>query len=153
MPLLYGLSEALALLREEGFDNAIARHARFAAGTRAAAKAWGLELLCADPRWNSNSLTVIKAPQGLDTTRLVQTAFAKYNLSIGLGLSAVAGKVFRIGHLGDLNEVSLLGALAGTEMALRDCGYTSFTPGAGVGAALAHFQKTSAIIPTRAITA
>jgi alanine-glyoxylate transaminase/serine-glyoxylate transaminase/serine-pyruvate transaminase len=151
VPLLYGLREALAMLREEGFDNAVARHARFAAGTRAAVKAWGLELLCADPRWNSNSLTVIKAPPGMDTTRLVRTAFAKYNLSIGLGLSSVAGKVFRIGHLGDLNEVSLLGALAGTEMALRDCGYTSFTPGAGVGAALAYFQKTSAIIPTREI--
>ena len=151
VPLLYGISEALTMLREEGFDNAIARHARFAAGTRAAVAAWGLQLLCADPRWNSNSLTVIKAPPGMDTTRLVRTAFAKYNLSIGLGLSAVAGKVFRIGHLGDLNEVSLLGALAGTEMALRDCGYTAFTPGAGVGAALQYFQQTSAIIPTREI--
>jgi alanine-glyoxylate transaminase/serine-glyoxylate transaminase/serine-pyruvate transaminase len=151
VPLLYGLREALTMLREEGMDNAVARHARFAAGTRAAVKAWGLELLCADPRWNSNSLTVIKAPPGMDTTRLVRTAFAKYNLSIGLGLSSVAGKVFRIGHLGDLNEVSLLGALAGTEMALRDCGYTGFAPGAGVGAALEYFQKTSAIIPTREI--
>jgi len=151
IPLLYGLQEALTMLREEGLDNALARHARFAAGTRAAADAWGLKLLCSDPRWYSNSLTVIQAPPGVDTTLLVRTAYAKYNLSIGLGLSEVAGKVFRIGHLGDLNEVSLLGCLAGVEMALRDCGYTAFTPGAGVGAALAHFQRTSAVIPSRSI--
>ena len=82
--------------------------------------------------------------------RLVRTAFAKYNLSIGLGLSEVAGKVFRIGHIGDLNEVSLLGALAGTEMALIDVG-VKITPGAGVGAAVKYFQETSSVIRTRSI--
>lgn len=78
-------------------DNCIARHGRLAEGTRRAVKAWGLELLCSDPRWYSNSLTVIKFPEGKDSGKLVRTAFAKYNLSIGLGLSEVAGKVFRIG--------------------------------------------------------
>lgn len=151
IPLLYGLQEALTMLREEGLDNALARHSRFAAGTRAAVQAWGLELLCADPRWYSSSLTVVKAPPGVDTSAMVRSAYAKYNLSIGMGLSAVAGKVFRIGHLGDLNEVSLLGCLAGVEMTLRDAGYAGFAPGAGVGAALDYFQRTSAIIPSRSL--
>ena len=151
IPLLYGLLEALAMLREEGLDNAIARHARLAAGTRAAVDAWGLKLLCSHPRWHSNSLSVIQGPPGMDTSALVRNAYAKYNLSIGLGLSEVAGKVFRIGHLGDLNEVSLLGCLAGVEMSLRDCGYSSFAPGAGVGAALSYFQKTSTVIPSRSL--
>jgi len=150
IPLLYGLRESLDMLKEEGIDECIARHARFAEGTRRAVKAWGLELLCKDPRWNSNSLTVIKVPAGIDSSLLVRTAYAKYNLSIGLGLSEVQGKVFRIGHIGDLNEVSLLGALAGTEMALIDVG-VKIQAGAGVGAAVKYFQETSKVIKTRAI--
>ena len=150
IPLLYGLREALDMLKEEGIDECLARHARFAEGTRRAVAAWGLELLCKNPRWRSNSLTVIKLPAGIDGTKLVRTAYAKYNLSIGLGLSEVAGKVFRIGHIGDLNEVSLLGAIAGTEMALIDMG-VKITPGAGVGAAITYFQQTSSVIKTREI--
>eukprot|EP00958_Prasinococcus_capsulatus_P027525 scaffold5608_cov386-Prasinococcus_capsulatus_cf.AAC.2 len=94
---------------EEGLDNQLARHARLAEGTRKAVKAWGLELLCKDERWNSNSLTVIKVPDGVDSNIVVNKAYTRYNLSIGIGLSQVNGKVFRIGHLGDMNEVSLLG--------------------------------------------
>lgn len=98
--LLLPRSPAPPVFLLQGIDNCIARHTRLAEGTRRAVKAWGLELLCSDPRWHSNSLTVIKFPQNLpagDSTKLVRTAFAKYNLSIGLGLSEVAGKVFRIG--------------------------------------------------------
>lgn len=151
IPLLYGLREALRALGEEGLDAAIGRHTRFADATRAAVAAWGLQLLCAHPRWSSNSLTVVKAPAGVDTNALVRLAFAKYNLSIGVGLARLSGSVFRIGHIGDMDAVSLLGALAGVEMALRDCGYTGFQPGAGVGAALVHLQKTAQVIPTRSL--
>lgn len=153
IPLLYGLKEALQAMREEGLDTAIGRHARFADATRAAVDAWGLSLLCAHPRWASNSLTVVKAPAGMDTNALVRLAFSKYNLSIGVGLSRLSGQVFRIGHIGDMDAVSLLGALAGVEMCLRDCGYTGFTPGAGVGAALTHLQKSTPLIPTRSLDA
>lgn len=150
IPLLYGLREQLDRLLAEGMDNAIARHTRLATGTRLAVKAWGLELLCQDPRWYSNSLTVIQAPPGMDSTELVQDLYIKYNLSLGLGLSEVQGKVFRIGHLGDMNEVMLLGALAGAEMGLLDLGY-GVVPGSGVGAALEYFQQTSSIIKSREI--
>ncbi len=148
IPLLHGLRAALDLYMEEGIDNTIARHSRFGEGTRKAVEAWGLELLCADPRWNSNSLTVIKVPEGIDSGDIVKTAYCKYNLSIGVGLMEVQGKVFRIGHLGDMNEVSLLGALAGVEMTMIDCGIP-IVPGSGVGAAVKYFQETSSVIPTR----
>lgn len=136
------------MLKEEGLDNAIARHARLAEGARRCVKGWGLDLLCEEERWNSNSLTVVKTPEHVDSTHLVRTAFAKYNLTIGLGLSEVAGKVFRIGHLGSMNETMLLSALSGTEMALLDCG-VKIEPGRGVGEAVKYFQQTSSVIPTR----
>lgn len=148
IPLLYGLKESLAMLKEEGINNAIARHARFAEGTRRAVQAWGLKLLCKDPRWYSNSLTVIEVPKEVDSGDIVKLAYCKYNLSIGVGLMKVQGKVFRIGHLGDMNEVSLLGAIAGVEMALIDAG-VKITPGSGVGAAVKYFQETSKVIPDR----
>ena len=131
-----------------GIDNVIARHTRFGEGTRKAVEAWGLDLLCADPRWNSNSLTVIKTPPGVDSGNIVKTAYCKYNLSLGVGLMKVQGQVFRIRHLGDMNEVSLLGALAGAEMTMRDVGM-DIAPGSGVGAAVEYFQATSKTIPTR----
>lgn len=149
--LMRGMRVAIDMLMEEGLDNAFARHARLAEGTRRAVRAWehaGLEILCKDPRWYSNSLTVIKAPEGVNTTELVNVAYNRYNLSLGLGLAKVAGKVFRIGHLGDMNEVSMLGAIAGTEMALRDVG-VNLQMGSGVGAAAAYWQETSSIIPSR----
>mmetsp|Transcript_11023 Transcript_11023/g.40394 ORF Transcript_11023/g.40394 Transcript_11023/m.40394 type:complete len:470 (-) Transcript_11023:1089-2498(-) len=148
IPLLYALRETLDIMLEEGLDNQLARHARLAEGTRKAVKAWGLELLCKDERWNSNSLTVIKVPDGVDSNIVVNKAYTRYNLSIGIGLSQVNGKVFRIGHLGDMNEVSLLGALAGVEMALLHAG-VKITPGSGVGAALQYFQETSKVIAGR----
>lgn len=150
IPLMYGLAESLQMLKEEGIDNAIARHSRLAEGTRRAAQAWGLELLCEENRWLSNSLTVLKTPAEVDSTSVVRTAFCKYNLTIGLGLSQVAGKAFRIGHLGNMNETMLLGALSGTEMALLD-NNVDIVPGSGVGAAVKYFQETSSIIPSREI--
>ena len=148
IPLLYGLKESLDLLRAEGFDNVVARHHRLAEGTRMAVAAWGLELLCKEPRWRSDSLTVIEAPAGLDSAKIVQEAYKRYNLSIGVGLSKVAGKVFRIGHLGNCDEVMQASALAGTEMALLSCG-VKIEPGKGVGAALKYWAETSKVIPTR----
>jgi alanine-glyoxylate transaminase/serine-glyoxylate transaminase/serine-pyruvate transaminase len=146
--LLYGLKESVAMLREEGIDNVVARHARLGEGARRAAAAWGLPLLCKDARWNSNSLTVIQTPAGVDSNRIVKNAYAKYNLSIGVGLSQVNGKVFRIGHLGNMDELMLSGALAGVEMCLLDAG-VDVKPGAGVGAAISYWQKTAKVIPTR----
>ncbi|KAK9807206.1 hypothetical protein WJX73_008893 [Symbiochloris irregularis] len=148
IPLLHGLEQSLALLKHEGFENVIARHHRLAEGTRRAAKAWGLELLVKDPRWNSDSLTVIQVPEGIDSGLIVKNAYAKYNLSIGVGLSKVAGKVFRIGHLGNSDEIMIASALAGTEMALNDVG-VKVKFGSGVGAALEYWQSTSKPIKGR----
>jgi alanine-glyoxylate transaminase / serine-glyoxylate transaminase / serine-pyruvate transaminase len=142
LPLLYGLREALTMLREEGIENAWARHHRLGEGTRLAVEAWGLKTLCKNPRWKSDSLTVVETPAGVDSNLVVKNAYAKYNLSLGLGLSEVNGKVFRIGHLGNMDEIMCLSSLAGTEMALIDAGQ-------GVGAAVEYFQKTSKVIKSR----
>jgi len=150
IPLLYGLRESIALMREETIEEVWARHQRMGDATRAAAAAWGLKLLCKDSRWNSNALTVVEGPPGVDTNDIVKTAYCKYNLTIGVGLSEVNGKVFRIGHLGDMNECSMLGAIAGVEMVLKDVGM-DVKFGSGVGAAAAFFQRTSSVIPTREI--
>jgi len=150
IPLLYGLRESLAILKEETIEGVWARHERMARATRAAVDAWGLKLLCKDPRWYSNALTVVEAPEGVCTNDIVKTAYCKYNLTIGVGLSKLNGKVFRIGHLGDLNEVSILGAIAGVEMVLKDNG-VNIVLGSGTGAATKYFQETSGVIPTREI--
>ncbi len=116
--LLYGLREALAMLREEGLQNVFARHARHAEATRRAVRAWGLEVLCADPAEYSNSLTAVLMPQGHDADRLRKTILEAYDMSLGTGLGKLAGKIFRIGHLGDFNDLALAGTLAGVEMGL-----------------------------------
>ena len=148
LPLLHGLRASLRLLRAEGLANVYARHRRLAEGARAAARAWGLPLLCREPRWQSDTLTVIEAPPGVDSQKLVDLAYAKYNLSLGLGLAEVKGKVFRIGHLGNMDELMLAGALSGVEMVLRDLGHP-VTLGSGVGAALEVWQREKELIPTR----
>lgn len=149
IPLLYGMAESLALLKAEGGMAAYAaRHHRLAEGTRKAVEAWGLKLLCKHPRWRSDSLTVIESPAGIDSGKIVAEAYARYNLSIGVGLSKVAGKVFRIGHLGNMDEVMSASALAGTEMALLSAG-AKIKPGSGVGAAIEYWASTSKVIPTR----
>ncbi|MCG8596240.1 MAG: aminotransferase class V-fold PLP-dependent enzyme [Kiloniellales bacterium] len=132
--LLYGLREALAMLEAEGLDRVFARHRRHGEATRAAVRAWGLELLCAEPRAYSDSLTAAMVPDGQDADRLREIALDRFDMSLGTGLGRLAGRVFRIGHLGDFNDLMLAGTLAGVEMALSLSGIP-FRKG-GVQAAL-----------------
>lgn len=142
-PMLLGLREALAMLHEEGLPNVYARHHRLAEGTRRAVAAWGLSPCAKSAKVQSDTVTTIMVPEGADAKKVIQSAYARYNLSLGIGLGPLGGKAFRIGHLGDLNELSLAGALAGAEMALLDAGI-AVTPGSGVGAAAAYWQATTA---------
>ena len=116
--LLYGLAEAIDMLHEEGLDAVFARHDRHAAATRRAVQAWGLEVLCQEPRDFSSSLTAVLLPDGHDADAFRAGVLKKFNMSLGNGLSKLAGKVFRIGHLGDFNDLMLLGTLSGIEMGL-----------------------------------
>lgn len=120
--LLYGLREAIAMLLEEGLANVFARHRRLAAATRAAVTHWGLEVLCQEPKDFSPVLTAVLMPPGHDADQFRKVVLDNYNMSLGSGLSKVAGKVFRIGHLGECNELTLLGALTGVEMGLSVAG-------------------------------
>lgn len=120
--LLYGLVEAVAMLHEEGLENVFARHARHGAATRAAVEAWGLEVLCQVPAHRSPVLTAVMVPEGHSADAFRATTLRNYDMSLGNGLSKVADKVFRIGHLGDFNDLMLCGTLAGVEMGLRDSG-------------------------------
>jgi len=141
-PMLYGLKESIRLLLEEGLENVFARHQRLAEGVRQAVAAWGLKLCATQPKWYSNSVSAIVVPEGINAQDVIATAFNQYNLSLGAGLSEVAGKVFRIGHLGDLNELSLVSAIAGVEMAMLDNG-VKIELGSGVAAAC-DFWRTAA---------
>jgi alanine-glyoxylate transaminase/serine-glyoxylate transaminase/serine-pyruvate transaminase len=114
--LLYGLGEAIGMLLEEGLANVFARHARHGEATRRAVRAWGLEILCANPAEYSNALTAVMMPPGHDEAEFRRIVLERYDLSLGAGLTNLKGKVFRIGHLGDLNDLTLLGTLAGVEM-------------------------------------
>ena len=120
--LLYGLREALLMLREEGLDNVFKRHDRHAEATRAAVRAWGLEIVCEDPREYSSSLTAVFTPEGHDADKLRAVILEHFDMSLGAGLSKFAGKVFRIGHLGSFNDLMLAGTLCGVEMGLRLAG-------------------------------
>ncbi|MEW6690013.1 MAG: aminotransferase class V-fold PLP-dependent enzyme [Pseudomonadota bacterium] len=120
--LLYGLREALEMLEEEGLENVFARHARHAEATRRAVRAWGLEVLAKNPAEYSASLTAVMMPPGHDADRARKIILENFDLSLGTGLSKLAGKVFRIGHLGDFNDLMLLGTLAGCEMGLALAG-------------------------------
>ena len=120
--LLYGLEEALAMLMEEGLPNVFARHARYAAATRAAVQGWGLDILCQDPREYSSILTAVVMPDGHDADALRQVILDRYDMSLGAGLAKLKGRVFRIGHLGWFNDLMLLGTLGGVEMGLFAAG-------------------------------
>lgn len=120
--ILYGLNEAVAMLREEGMDNVFSRHARHGEATRTAVRAWGLEVLCANPEHCSGVLTAVLMPDGHSADRFRSITLQNYDMSLGNGLSKVADRVFRIGHLGDFNDLMLCGTLAGVEMGLRDAG-------------------------------
>ncbi|MBL26416.1 MAG: serine--glyoxylate aminotransferase [Rhodospirillaceae bacterium] len=132
--LLYGLDEALAMLREEGLDNVFARHARLAEATRAAVRAWGLEMQCVDPDGVSNTVTAVRVPEGFDADALRALILDRYDMSLGAGLGKVKGKVFRIGHLGSFNDLMLMGTLCGVEMGLAATGIGTRT--SGVAAAM-----------------
>ena len=118
--LLYGLREALAMLEEEGLEHVFGRHARHAAATRAAVRAWGLEILCQDPRDYSPVLTAVVMPEGHDADHFRQVVLDRYDMSLGTGLAKLKGRVFRIGHLGDFNDLMLMGTLSGVEMGLHE---------------------------------
>jgi alanine-glyoxylate transaminase/serine-glyoxylate transaminase/serine-pyruvate transaminase len=141
LPLLYGLREALDMLFEEGLDNVYARHHRLAEGVRLAVKAWGLELCAKASKWHSDTVSAIMVPAGFNGADVIDVAFRRYDLALGAGLARMAGKLFRIGHLGDLNELMLLGAIGGAEMAMRDVGM-KITPGSGVAAAQEYWRGT-----------
>ena len=116
--LLYGLLEAIDMLEEEGLDEVFARHDRHAEATRAAVQAWGLEVLCADPRHHSSSLTAVMMPEGHSADALRGEILDRFDMSLGAGLSKLADRIFRIGHLGDFNDLMLMGTLSGVEMGL-----------------------------------
>ncbi len=137
--LVYGLEEALDMLMEEGLDNVFARHARHGEATRLAVKAWGLEILCKNPEEYSNSLTAVLVPEGCDADHLRKVILDEYDMSLGMGLNKVKGKVFRIGHLGDFNDLMLAGTLSGVEMGLKKAG-VPYKPG-GIMAALDFLSK------------
>jgi alanine-glyoxylate transaminase/serine-glyoxylate transaminase/serine-pyruvate transaminase len=120
--LLYGLREAVVMLEEEGLDAVFARHDRHAAATRAAVRAWGMEILCADPREYSSALTAVMMPEGHDADEFRETVLAHFDMSLGTGLARLKGKVFRIGHLGHFNDLMLMGTLAGVEMGFVSAG-------------------------------
>jgi len=139
--LLRGLRASIDMLTDEGLSNVVARHHRLANGVRAAIDAWGLRNCAVAPKWHSDTVTAILVPDGHNANDVIQAAYHNYGVSLGGGLGKVAGKVFRIGHLGWLNETMVLQALGGTEMALRDAGI-SFRAGSGVGAAVEYYTDS-----------
>ncbi len=139
--LLRGLRASVDWLLAEGLEQVFQRHHRLAEGVRRGVHAWGLELCAKEPKWHSDTVSAVCLPAGFDSGAFVRHAYANYRLSLGVGLSKVAGKVFRIGHLGDLNELMVLSALGTTELVLRDVG-VPFQSGSGVGAAVDYFHAT-----------
>ena len=137
--LLYGLREAIAMLLEEGLEAVFARHQRLAAATRAAVTHWGLEVLCLEPSEYSPVLTAVLMPPGHDADAFRKVVLENYNMSLGSGLAKLAGKVFRIGHLGECNELTLIGALSGVEMGLEAAGVPHRA--GGVAAAMAFLEE------------
>jgi alanine-glyoxylate transaminase/serine-glyoxylate transaminase/serine-pyruvate transaminase len=139
--LLYGLREALEMLREEGFQNVFARHQRHGEATRRAVRAWGLEILCLDPREYSGSVTAVLVPAGYSADELRKAILEQFNMPLGAGLGKLQGKVFRIGHLGDFNDLMLAGTLSGVEMGLEVAGVPHSK--GGVAAALSHLTEAA----------
>jgi alanine-glyoxylate transaminase/serine-glyoxylate transaminase/serine-pyruvate transaminase len=137
--LLYGLKEAIVMLNEEGLENVFARHQRLAEACRAAVRGWGLEILCADPKVYSPILTGVMMPAGHDADNFRKVALEHFNISYGAGLGKLAGKAFRIGHLGDCNELTLMAALCATEMTLQLAGVPH--KAGGVAAAMESFTQ------------
>jgi len=141
--LLFGLRESIRMLEEEGLDSVFARHDRFGEATRRAVRTWGLEVLCEDPREYSSVLTAVLMPEGKGADALRKVILEHFNMSLGNGLGKVADKVFRIGHLGDLNYLSLIGTLAGVEMGL-ELGNIKHEKG-GVAEAMEYLKQTAVV--------
>lgn len=139
--LLRGLRAAVDMLLEEGLENVFSRHNRLASGVRAAVEAWGLRICAQGPEWYSDTVTTVFVPEGFDANDVIKTAYFRYDLSLGTGLNKLNGKAFRIGHLGWLNEIMVMQALCGVELAMRDVG-VPFEPGAGAGAAVRYLSDT-----------
>ena len=137
--LLYALSEACDMLLGEGLDAVFARHQRWASGVRAAVNAWGLQIQCADPAVYSPVLTGVMTPEGIDADAVRKVIYERFDCSLGTGLGKVKGKMFRIGHLGDCNDLTLMAALAGCEMGLKLSGVK--LAGSGVQAAMDYFSS------------
>lgn len=146
--LLYGLDVAVDMLMEEGLDNVFARHERLAEATRRAVNAWGLEVLCANPADYSPAVTAVLMPEGHNADQFRKIVLERFDMSLGTGLGKVAGKVFRIGHLGDTNELTIMGALAGVEMSLALAGVPHAR--GGVDAAMAYLTDASVKASARA---
>jgi alanine-glyoxylate transaminase/serine-glyoxylate transaminase/serine-pyruvate transaminase len=139
LPMLHGLRCSLDLLFDEGLPQVFERHHRLAEGVRRGVNAWGLSLCALGPQWYSDTVTAIRTPEGVDSAEVCRIGYYRYRTAFGAGLSKVAGKVFRIGHLGDLNEVMCLTALASAEMSLADAG-AKIEPGVGVAAAQEYYR-------------
>lgn len=146
--LLYGLDVAVDMLMEEGLDNVFARHERLAEATRRAVNAWGLEVLCANPADYSPAVTAVLMPEGHNADQFRKIVLERFDMSLGTGLGKVAGKVFRIGHLGDTNELTIMGALAGVEMSLALAGVPHAR--GGVEVAMAYLTDASVKASARA---
>jgi alanine-glyoxylate transaminase/serine-glyoxylate transaminase/serine-pyruvate transaminase len=140
--LLYGLGTALEMLEEEGLDAVFARHHRIAEGVRRAVDAWGLKLCAHAPDLYSDTVSAVLVPEGFDGTRVVTHAADKYGVAFGVGLGEVAGKLFRIGHLGSLTDVMMLSGIATAEMVMADLDFP-ITLGSGVAAAADYYRKTA----------
>jgi alanine-glyoxylate transaminase/serine-glyoxylate transaminase/serine-pyruvate transaminase len=137
--LLYGLSEALAMIQAEGLEQVFARHQRWGAGVRAAVNAWGLPIQCADPALHSPVLTGVIMPAGIDADAVRRLIYERFDMSLGTGLGKLKGRMFRIGHLGDSNDLTLLATVAGVEMGLKLSGVK--LAGSGMQAAMDHFAS------------
>ncbi|HWZ63807.1 MAG TPA: aminotransferase class V-fold PLP-dependent enzyme [Steroidobacteraceae bacterium] len=151
LPMLYGLRESLNIIFEEGLETIFARHHYLAEGVRAAiTRGWRLQLCAKAPQWYSDTVSAVVVPEGINAAHVIDVAFRRYNLALGAGLSKVAGKVFRIGHLGDLNELMLMAAIAGSEMAMLDVGI-GVTPGSGVAAA-SNYWRSHDLTPRKKVS-
>ena len=131
---LRALRESVTMLLEEGLENVFARHRRMATAVRKAVEAWGLKLVASDPTWYSDTVSAVYVPDGFDGNAVAKHAYAYYNLALSISLGKIAGKAFRIGHLGDMNEMMILTPIAGAEMAMKDLGI-DIRLGSGVAAA------------------
>ena len=139
--LLYGLAEAIDMINEEGLENVFARHERLAEATRRAVRAWGLDIQCRDAKFYSPAVTTVVMPEGHNADAYRKIVLDNFNMSLGTGLNKIAGKVFRIGHLGDTNELTIMGALTGVEMGFDLAGVPHKK--GGVQAAMTYLAETA----------